>query len=236
MEEILWLSEGSVPFYPSLVRYEWLPDFLRCRKIEAEIRLLVAEKKRLQSAAPSVVDLKNRLRAGWQEFQNRRILQLSKLIQKSQTSSNPLAHLEKNPKMQEVGLAISWEDIEAALELLAEGSEGRLDDSEKADRLDEVEKKIAELTVDLAAASPQSYFMIKGGAISCDSRQAFVEHWGSVQARCNAPCGPQAFSLAASSEVEQDAYFRLGIDKAPRGRLNPNRGKFFRPLSAKLTT
>ena len=205
------------PYYKKLCSFEWVDDYLALQDIKRELKFLTSKVSEVQNAQSTKETVKARFKASFERYQQRRIGKLTKILEGLQRHADPFFNLEYRlmgrPEYQRLGVSLTWPEIEQAIDLI-QFDDDPLTDAEKESRLADLEKAIGDLKAKMQEHSPPGYFLIREGRIDCDSREKLVEHWRTIQGKCNAPCTPQGFALETGSDAEKDAYKKLGLSSA----------------------
>ena len=228
MEFINRIGKDSVPGYLMLNDYEWVDGFLRCREIKREILKFREAKREIKKRNPVKADLLKMVKEQFETYQAERtnfIQQHFKNNFRNKAKGNIFNHLKYHSDSGGWIPYVTLEEIEKAIEGLEE-PEGSMKSEEREEELARIEESLAEFRTELSELSPAIYFRIENGKVVDDIREAFYVHWWRIQSKCNAPCGPRGFYLYDSPEIENDAWQKLGLEKAVNRkiRITPNPG------------
>jgi len=208
------IPKTSVPYYASLWNYEWVDDLLESERLALQIAKLKRDISQIKKLPPIKDELLEALKKDFEGQRQRRIERFAKFI-RSKPNDRPRRSfdgLKYDHLKDKFPLFFEWEEIVAAVESLGL-EEGLPSEEERMEEIDRINGEIAKLEAKLIKCCPGGYHLLQNGEITNDSRRDFVKHWCAIQRKCNAPCGPTGRVLALSSEAEQQAYYRLEINK-----------------------
>ncbi len=219
------IPKSSVPGYRMLDDYTWVDDYLRCQEIKGEIKRLRERKRELKNSLCTVEDLLARTREQYEEYRAKRVAMIRAYFMRERKTNpqggNVFNHFRYHKDSISFYPFLAWDEVEEAiLGLPDEGTP-----QEDLDReVEGIDRNIAELRAELSELSPPVFFRLQDGRAVDDIREAFVDHWWSLQERLNAPCNPCGLTLDEAPEPEKEAWHKLGLAKAvsPKKDLAPN--------------
>jgi hypothetical protein len=221
------LPAYRVPENYSLFKgYEWVPNFLKRKKLGDQIQALRKELSSLDKSLPDRETVLANFKNSHKGYLERRRLAIRKFVQSKRSSKDPLASFggpfTEGPFDEPVfKTPVPWPEIEEAVKDLT----GGVSDKEREKRRASIMKAIAELEADLESLIDLRFFEIdsRSGKPVRDLCEEFVEAWEAMQQKVNAPCSPYGFVLKGADKEEQDAWSALGLKAlvSPKARYSP---------------
>lgn len=216
----------NVPDYHRLSDYLWVESFLNSKKIQEKIDLLRAEYYQIEALPVSKADFLSRCKTSHaallERVANRLHRYLAEPTLRASGVQDPFHYFEFRFSQRDETLFVPpWPDVEEIIKNLPDN--GGIDDAQRKKRFEKINLSLSSLTADLHEFSPATFTVWRGDKVVSDTRLTFVEHWEDIQSQLNAPAGPRALELAASSDAEKNAWRKLGLAAFinPDG-LNPN--------------
>lgn len=216
------ISRGYIPNYEILETdyHGWIEPYLKSQKIQDKIPQLFAEFHQIKALPVSNAEFLLRCKTSHAALQERAVERLRRYLCGSSflhvNDTDPFINFETYfPSWDETPFVPPWSDVEAAIKNRPDNGISAV---QRKKNLEKINSQIASLTAELREYSPAIYCTWSGDKIISDIRHEFVEFWQDIQEQLNAPAGPRALELSASSVAEQNAWEKLGM----AAFVNPN--------------
>lgn len=205
----------NTKFYSELCNFSWVPDFLKSRKIQAEMIELRTQLKATKNAPATNAEMADRLVAAYEKYKRGRLVALGKIFESVRNHLQPFDSLQNqldHPANRRASMIFDPSEIREAVNLLPEPSNA-LSAAAKKKALAALAAKQAKLEKQLADVSPPGFFKMAGGRVVEDKREALLKSWQQKQGRCREKCGVYGFPLGQCPPAEQAAWRKLDLEK-----------------------
>ncbi len=187
-------------------------DYLKQERMEAELRELQQERRRVEKAPVTAAEFKKELKVAFDQYHDQRVKRVASILEPFTRpgragqffiKSGLTANRPDTPNLE----ILPWDVLEQAVGSM-DFTEG-MTTKARSDALQDLDARIAELEQAIGESRAPWVRPARGGGRT-DARRDFIESWREMQSRMTMPCDVRGRELPEDGS-ERQAWELLGL-------------------------